>query len=218
MAAPSAQRQRVCEYQAKVPIHSRRRRRRQEVPAWHNGPNTCGEERLQGADTPAASSLARRHALGQSTRRRITSPRLLTVSAQHVPPQSPRARSGRHTTPEAPAGSPGAESGRAEGSQGPKSTRAGGRAQKLNRKARIRDVAIVRTLKCFLSRETKRAFARRPELLEPAATRKYLKIPPVLVHLPTYLNALLASFRIHETRSGPPGATVNRSWLEADDN
>jgi hypothetical protein len=67
--------------------------------------------------------------------------------------------------PEAPAGSPGAESGRAEGSLGPKSTRAGGRAQKLNRKARIRDVAIVRNLGCYLSRETKkRAFARSPEL------------------------------------------------------
>ncbi len=32
--------------------------------------------------------------------------RLLAVSAQHVPPQSPRARSGRHTTPETQAGSP----------------------------------------------------------------------------------------------------------------
>ena len=53
---------------------------------------------------------------------------------------------------------------------------------------------------------------------EPAATRRFVKIQPILVRLPTYLNALIASFRIHPTRSGPPGATVNRSWLEADDN
>ena len=53
---------------------------------------------------------------------------------------------------------------------------------------------------------------------EPAATWRFLKIPPVLVHLPSYLNVLIASFRIHITRSGPPGATVNQSWLEADDN
>ncbi len=39
---------RVCEYRAKDPIHSRRgwRRRGVQVPAWHNGPNTCGEEML----------------------------------------------------------------------------------------------------------------------------------------------------------------------------
>ena len=46
-------------------------------------------------------------------------PSLLTVSTQHVPPQSHRARSGCQPTPEAPAGFPGAESGRAEGAKGP---------------------------------------------------------------------------------------------------
>ena len=70
---------------------------------------------LRQARTPRRPGPANMR-FGQSTRRRITSPRLLTVSTQHVPPQSPRARSDRHTTPEAPAGSPGAESGRAEGS------------------------------------------------------------------------------------------------------
>ena len=84
MAAPSAQRQRVCEYWAKVPIHSRRRRRRQEVPAWHNGPNTCGEERLHGADTPTASSLASRARPVDAAAGHV--PRLLAVSNQHVPP------------------------------------------------------------------------------------------------------------------------------------
>ena len=74
---------------------------------------------LHRAGSRATTTLARRHALGQSTQRRITSPRLLIVSAQHVSPQSPRARSDRHTTPEALAGAPGAGSDRAEGSQGP---------------------------------------------------------------------------------------------------
>ena len=161
---------------------------------------------LHRAGSRATTTLARRHALGQSTQQRITSPRLLIVSAQHVPPQSPRARSDRHTTPEAPAGAPGAGSDRAEGSQGPKSTWAGGRAQKLNRKARIRDVAIVRNLGCYLSRETKKKnlLHAAPSCSEPAATRRSVKIMPVLVRL------LIASFRIHPTCSGPPGATVNR--------
>ena len=45
VAAPTAQRQKVCEYRAKVPIHSRRRRRRPEgqVPAWHKGPILVGK-------------------------------------------------------------------------------------------------------------------------------------------------------------------------------
>jgi hypothetical protein len=45
VAAPTAQRQKVCEYRAKVPIHSRRRWRRPEgqVPAWHKGPILVGK-------------------------------------------------------------------------------------------------------------------------------------------------------------------------------
>ena len=86
------------------------------------GPNTCGEDKLS-----SRGRLTRRVVIGQpSCARPIDAeedhvpPSLLTVSTQHVPPQSHRARSGRQPTPEAPAGSPGAESGRAEGSQGPK--------------------------------------------------------------------------------------------------
>ena len=80
-------------------------------------------------------------------------------------------------------------------------------------------MAIVRNLGCYLSRETKKNILHAaPSYSEPAATRRFVKILPVLVRLPSYLNALIASFRIHPTRSGPPGATVNRSWLEADDN
>jgi hypothetical protein len=70
-------------------------------------------------------------------------PRLLTVSAQHAPPHW--ARSNRHTTPEAP------ELGRAEGSQGPKSTWTGGRAQKCNRRARSKVAAAMNRDRNFAS-------------------------------------------------------------------
>ena len=101
VAAPTAQRQKVCEYRAKVPIHSRRRRRRPEgqVPAWHKGPILVGKICSIGRDRAPRRPWP---AVTRSASRRSSEshyPRLLTVSAQHVPPQSPRARSGRHTTP-----------------------------------------------------------------------------------------------------------------------
>ena len=72
-------------------------------------------------------------------------------------------------------------------------------------------MAIVRNLGCYLSRETKKNILHAaPSCSEPAATRRFVKILPVLVRLPSYLNALIASFRIHPACSGPPGATVNR--------
>jgi hypothetical protein len=83
------------EYWAKVPIHSRRGRHRWEVqvPARHNGPNTCGEEMFHRAVSHASSSLARRHAVD--------------AAANHVPPtphsecssHPPTVSSDRHTTP-----------------------------------------------------------------------------------------------------------------------
>ena len=162
---------------------------------------------------------------GQSTRRRITSPRLLTVSTQHVPPQSPRAGSDRHTTPEAPAGSPDAESGRAEGSQEPKSTRAGGRAQKLTRRARIRIVAAI-NMRFRISREFLHASQKgietnvsarspRPVLVRLCSN---LSNPPILLRLLLSSRTLLASLRSLTTRSMyARGVTVNQGWREADD-
>ena len=122
----------VCEYRAKVPIHSRRRRRRPKAHLPGTEAQYLWRRRApRGGHAHAAS--ASQKALGQLTQCRITSPpphSEYSARPPTVPPGPLR------PTPEAPAGTPGAESGRAEGSQGPKSTRAGGRAQKLNRRAR----------------------------------------------------------------------------------
>ena len=177
---------------------------------------------LHRAGSRATTTLARRHALGQSTQQRITSPRLLIVSAQHVPPQSPRARSDRHTTPEAPAGAPGAGSDRAEGSQGPKSTWAGGRAQKRTRGSRNQIVFAMDMCSCTrLAKGDPKyisAHGPQPGYLAPGATWPCSNVPPVLAHLlPLRLVTPRATPDCSKRAACAPGAAVNRGWREADD-
>ena len=144
VAAPTAQRQRVCEISGQS-SHSQ-----STTEALSGGPgtclaqrpNTCGEDMLHGENDHAASPLARHHELGQSTQWRITSPRLLIVSAQHVPTVPPGPLR-RIPDPRGPIQLAERGSGRAEGSQGHKSTWAGGRAQKSNQRVRIWIVDIV---------------------------------------------------------------------------